>query len=177
MITEKQAELISSDLKLATDTFIKTAAGMKGYRETVSGDVDNACATLIASGENSMLMVEKMMGVMLKMEERHAQASEMTSERMTKVEEAQQVTSDALIRILGQIEGMVKCVDSAILESKADKVHYYEQYNTINTGINDLDKRLSIQETNSKIKWGILGTAVMIIGGGLFTAFVKFGGK
>jgi len=102
---------------------------------------------------------------------------EMTSKRMTKLEDAQQESSKALVEIVSEVKHMVKCVDAAIVESKEDKAHYYEQYKDINDGILNLDKRLTIQETQTKIKWGILGTAIMVIGGALLTFFLKFGGK
>lgn len=102
---------------------------------------------------------------------------DMTSARMSKLEDAQQESSRALIDIVSEVKHMVKCVDAAILESKEDKAHYYKQYEKINTGISDLDKRLTVQEAQAKIKWGILGTSVLIIGGSLLTFFLKFGGK
>lgn len=176
-----QTEEVNENFRFAAETFLKTAQGMKGYRETVSSDVDNACLALKESGENASRMVEKMMGVMVKMEERHEQTSKLTLDRMTKVEEAQQVTSNALIRMVGQIEGMVKCVDAAILESKEDKKHYYDQYEKTHDKIDKINDRLIVVEAKSEVRWGQMGAigvaALAVVGGITLLLFKGLGGK
>lgn len=154
---------------------------MKGYRETVSLDVDKACQALRESGENSSRMVEQMMSAMIRMEERHEKTSKMTMDRMEKLEVAQHETSSALVKMVVQIEGMVKCVDKAILESKEDKKHYYHQHEQTNEKFNDLDKRLTTVEAKSDVRWGnvaaISTAALTLIGGIILILFKDWGGK
>jgi antirestriction protein ArdC len=95
---------------------------------------------------------------------------EMTSKRMTKLEDAQQESSKALVEIVSEVKHMVKCVDAAIVESKEDKAHYYKQYEKTNESMSNLDKRLSVQEANAKTKWGMLCAVATITG----TAIIAF---
>ena len=180
-MTKAADSATNENFKFAAETFLKTAQGMKGYRETVSLDVDKACQALRESGENSSRMVEQMMGAMIRMEERHEKTSEMTIDRMEKLEVAQNETSNALVRMVTQIEGMVKCVDKAILESKEDKRHYYEQYEKTHEKIDNIDKRLTTVEAKSSVRWGQMGSigagVLAFLGGLALILFKDWGGK
>ena len=168
MISEAQAELLSRDLKIATDTFTKTALGMKEYRETVSYDVDNACLAMITSSENSMKTVESMMGVMLKMEERHSTQNEALGKKLDEAITEIRDFGAKITQFDGQRDNLTRCLQ----DFKADNKQILEDTHKVN-------ERLIVLETKQNSNWGWLKGSVPLALASItvIIAVLKFGQK
>ena len=106
---------------------------------------------------------------------------DLTRQRMDKLEDAQMETSQQLRDIVQEVKHMVKCVDKAILESKEDKKHYYEQYEKTHDKIDNMDKRLTTVEAKSAVRRGQMGSigagVLAFLGGLALILFKDWGGK
>jgi chromosome segregation ATPase len=168
MISEAQAELLGRDLKIATDTFTKTALGMKDYRETVSHDVDNACLAMITSSENSMKTVENMMGIMVKMEERHSTQNEALGRKLDEAITEIRDFGSKITQFDGQRDNLTRCLQ----DLKSDNKKILED----NHGVSE---RLIVLETKQSSNWGWLKGSIPLALAliTVIIAFLKFGQK